>query len=385
MQQVFARWGSYGSGNGTLRKRGAIDDWRGWNLAINVLPDGASKSVKGLVCRLNKKGRELNAHADVAQWEEMAIRFDILPQHSDEVAGYDLNKVAQFARSAMDLAAKGPSKGQIDFADMIFLPIYHGWIRPKYSTVIVDEYQDMSPMQLLMAQQLAKDGLIVVGDDRQGIYGFRGADTTFAQRIREEMSADELTLNVSFRCPKRVAEVARGIVSDFEAHGNNADGEVVELDDTDYSQLIELAEEGDVILSRYNAPMVGIVLRLLRAGKPACIKGRRNEVEGFKKTVKLLVEGCNGTMPAVVMFNDQEEGDPDEVTQLLSNLYSWHAKEIDRIYSSGAYNKEPLIDALDDRVATLRALWSGNMNPWFKISPSRTKSQTGLPEILRYS
>ncbi len=74
--------------------------------------------------------------------------------------------------------------GFIDFADLeaYFLQIirnsdYLSAIAPEFAFVLVDEFQDTNPMQLAIYSELFKVArkVILVGDLKQAIYGFRGA------------------------------------------------------------------------------------------------------------------------------------------------------------------------------------------------------------------
>ena len=58
-----------------------------------------------------------------------------------------------------------------------FLKLRHEW-QEKFELIFVDEYQDTDPVQYQIIKSLAEKhlNLRVVGDDDQGIYGFRGAD-----------------------------------------------------------------------------------------------------------------------------------------------------------------------------------------------------------------
>ncbi len=67
----------------------------------------------------------------------------------------------------------------IDFADMLYLP-YKWRMYPlkKYDFVFIDECQDLSRSQLAIALKYARkeSRILSVGDPRQSIYGFTGAD-----------------------------------------------------------------------------------------------------------------------------------------------------------------------------------------------------------------
>jgi superfamily I DNA/RNA helicase len=102
------------------------------------------------------------------------------------------------------LARKG-----IDFTDMIFLPVANNWIRPQYDMVVVDEAQDMNTCQLAIAQGLARNRVVVVGDDRQAIYGFRGADSGSLDRLKDELKATELGLTTTYRCGRGIVALAQ--------------------------------------------------------------------------------------------------------------------------------------------------------------------------------
>src|SRR5207248_1814934 len=129
--------------------------------------------------------------------------------------GYRTEHIAEWALKAMDLARE--RTGVITFSDMLFLPLVHGWASGRWDLVVVDECQDMNAAQLALAGRCLVPGgrIAVVGDDRQAIYGFRGADSSSLDRLLEAYDAKELPLTITYRCPKRVVEVARLLVPDY--------------------------------------------------------------------------------------------------------------------------------------------------------------------------
>jgi superfamily I DNA/RNA helicase len=65
-------------------------------------------------------------------------------------------------------------RGIIDFDDQIYMPTLFGGSWPQFPLVMIDEAQDLSPINHAMLSKLVKHRLIAVGDPYQSIYGFRG-------------------------------------------------------------------------------------------------------------------------------------------------------------------------------------------------------------------
>lgn len=103
------------------------------------------------------------------------------------------------------------------------------------------------------------------------IYGFRGADIDCLDRLKDELHAEELGLNTTYRCPQAVVEIAQRLVPDFVAAASAPLGQVVE---GDVETVLNKARAGDVILSRTNAPLVPLCLSFIRKQVPAKIEGR---------------------------------------------------------------------------------------------------------------
>lgn len=154
-------------------------------------------------------------------------------------------------------------KGYIDFDDQIYMSTLFGGNFPKFPLVMVDEAQDLSALNHEMVKKLVGDRLIAVGDPWQSIYAFRGAHTESMSWLKDEFNMKELTLSVSFRCPRKIVELARWRVPHFKYRDGAEEGEVTNLGKWDQSHLPESA----AILCRNNAPLFKCALKLIQRGR----------------------------------------------------------------------------------------------------------------------
>jgi superfamily I DNA/RNA helicase len=314
-------------------------DNRAKSLAEEVCGSRTPDPIKRLVSKLHTKGREIAPHAvNHSELIDIAIAFDCTPDEDWAQDGFDLEYICRSAIEAMALAAEVKPAAGIDFADMLFLPVRNRWLRPRYDLIVVDEAQDMNATQLeIVAGVLAEGGRIaVVGDDRQAIYGFRGADTGCLDRLKAELRAAELGLNTTYRCGKTIVAEARKIVPDFRVADSAHDGTVTHAT---LDKLLAGIAVGDYLLSRTNAPLIKVALTLIRNGKRARIEGR-DIGAGLKSITKKLATGrAANSLPA-----------------WLEKLTNWEAKEAAKAERAGLSGK---VDHIYDQGATLRALADG--------------------------
>lgn len=203
----------------------------------------------------------------------MAEARGMEPESYQETAGWDIESVCSVAERAMELAKKPDAAGRISFNDQLWLPVVMKWVRPWFELVVVDEAQDMNATQLLLAQRSCKPSgrIVLVGDPRQAIYAFRGADVNGMERLQNELKAKSFPLTTTYRCPKKVVELAKILVPDYQAATTAPEGTISDLL---LDKVIDTAKPGDAIISRTNAPLMGVCLALLRQGVRAYIEGR---------------------------------------------------------------------------------------------------------------
>jgi len=164
----------------------------------------------------------------------------------------------------------------IDFDDMIWLPIVDEKIKAKIEKmdfVMVDEGQDLNPAQIAFVLSLIGENgrIIVVGDRKQSLYGFRGADTEAIPRLVKELDAVTLPLSISYRNPKSVVEAAKELVPQIEAWENAKEGQILKIK---YPEFANRVKVGDMVVCRTNAPLVEPAFNLIKRGNKAIIRGR---------------------------------------------------------------------------------------------------------------
>lgn len=222
----------------------------------------------------------------------------------------------------------------ITYSEMIRHPVIHGYPDDLHDVVFVDEAQDLNSTQHALLRKLVrKNGkLVAVGDRFQSCYNFRGADPRSMDRLKADWDMEELPLDVSYRCSAAIIQEAQKIVGEetIKPHDAADTGEVLtaRLED-----LATVAQEGDMILCRINAPLVGIALRLLKAGKKAIIRGR-----DIGSQLASLVRRSKATT----------------IKELLSYIADWKSDKISRAIA--AKKSENALQSIEDTATTLSSI-----------------------------
>jgi superfamily I DNA/RNA helicase len=163
----------------------------------------------------------------------------------------------------------------IDLSDQIWLPITLNFDFPTFSTILVDEAQDLDLAQIEFVSRLAeqKEGTRVIyfGDRHQAMYQFRGAKNAI-DLLDEQFNPNIFPLPISYRSARKIISRAQSIVPEIEARPNAPEG--LEKFITS-EQMLDLAKPGCFILSRTNAPLVPLVFYFLKKKIPCNIQGRK--------------------------------------------------------------------------------------------------------------
>ena len=119
-----------------------------------------------------------------------------------------------FARVERALQAAKRDARVLDFNDLeehALLALQNDAVRQHYQqrfqAVLVDEVQDTSPIQAAIIDALTEQATVtIVGDEKQSIYGFRGADVRLFERMqaRFAVGGEVVSLATSFRIHTRL-------------------------------------------------------------------------------------------------------------------------------------------------------------------------------------
>jgi superfamily I DNA/RNA helicase len=215
----------------------------------------------------------------------------------------------------------------IDFDDQIYMSTLFGGSFTRFSVILVDEAQDLSPLQHHMVRRsLASGGRVIsVGDRRQAIYGFRGADSSSMDSLAAMFPGEFLPLTMSFRCPQTVVLEAQKVAPEIRPWPGADLGTVDTLPKWRPASI----ESRSVVLCRTNAPLLKVAWEILASGRGVSVLG----TDIGKGLIRLIDKLSPTSMPTI---------------SFLSVLDAWAAGEI---------AARPNVEAkISDKVESIRAL-----------------------------
>lgn len=278
-----------------------------------LVPLGAPLGIKG----------PIEDHAD--SWEEFAF-----------IKGFELTDEAMMlARAMLKRSIDMAYKGEIDFADQIYMSVLFGGVYPKHHTVIVDEAQDLSHLNHLQLKKCTRVRLIAVGDPYQAIYAFRGADSNSMTNLQDTVGFDfqQLGLTKSFRVPHLISERQLQHVPDYGSMPWLGDGQVQNWDAVTGGWSLDDIPRKGAILCRNNAPLLRMAFALIKARRPVKILGR-----DIGAGLAGIIEKLSNKKPIPLEALDEK-------------LKAWREKE-----ATKAGDSERKLDMLNDRYESLLVL-----------------------------
>lgn len=165
-------------------------DWPLWK----KLQETTGRTLK----RRNAGGPE-NAHLAESIWDA-ADQLQVHPGPIDE-ALYHIECLLSGALEALDHYQNlKVESGLIDYGDMVTFantilddPEWRHEIAGQFDCLIIDEFQDTNPLQYALLQRLQEQGIptLIVGDLKQSIMGFQGADPRLFNALLNQEQANQ--------------------------------------------------------------------------------------------------------------------------------------------------------------------------------------------------
>jgi ATP-dependent exoDNAse (exonuclease V) beta subunit len=215
--------------------------------------------------------------------------------------------VALTASYTHTLAALKKARGVLDFGDLQMhaahllerRPDLRGRYRSAFRLLMVDEFQDTDELQLRVIQSVAGENLCTVGDERQSIYRFRGADLDVYRRHREEMSragAHPVELVENYRSHADVI----GFVNTVFSHPRLFGGDLLHLE----------ARRTEPQSPLVTARTPRICADLVHAGGSPKAASRQAEAESLADRFSLLRDAGVSPADMVVLVRRYASADP---------------------------------------------------------------------------
>ncbi|MEX2109603.1 MAG: UvrD-helicase domain-containing protein [Gemmatimonadaceae bacterium] len=140
-----------------------------------------------------------------------AYRFRGDPLQADDIALYQRYQDLLVRRKMLDFDTLVLKAAQL-LADETVA----SQVRERWSAVLVDEFQDLNPVQYQIIRSLAREhrNVFAVGDDEQSIYSWTGANPeVFRDFDRDFDVSTRAQLGENWRCPRQVVDLARRLIA----------------------------------------------------------------------------------------------------------------------------------------------------------------------------
>ncbi len=257
--------------------------------------------------------------------------FDDIVDHHN----MDVPTSTEFKQCAIDtFTACIEHQAHYDFDDQKYMPLYLMMPIPVFDQVMLDEYQDACPIEMLLMSAAAEGGQFAAfGDPDQCIYGFKSADPARSEAFLKRLKARQLPLSICYRCPTAVIDEAKKIVPRIEAAPGAKRGYVGE---ETYDKILGKVGAKDFMLCRTTDELVKTQIKLTQMGKKSKVRGR-----DFGTALDGIIKRVSGNNNQMVVA--------DFITALI-------AYQFERIEQLTSLRRENEIVNLEDRVNSIKAL-----------------------------
>ncbi|MBU6510867.1 MAG: exodeoxyribonuclease V subunit beta [Betaproteobacteria bacterium] len=182
-----------------------------------------------------KKGRELQPPEGFEQLAGLREQLRALPRADAELAD---RACAAAERRLLELKRQARSFGFVDLQQRLAQALegpggagLRQRIREQYPVALLDEFQDTSALQYRLFDSLYRVGandpeaaLLLIGDPKQSIYGFRGADIDSYIRARRATAGRHYALDTNYRSTQALVQAVNRLFERAEGEQGGAFG-----------------------------------------------------------------------------------------------------------------------------------------------------------------
>lgn len=129
----------------------------------------------------------------------------------------------------------------------------------RFNYLLVDEFQDVNPVQYRLIRLWAGDGsnLFVIGDPDQAIYGFRGASNRFFRKLQEDfLAARVFRLTLNYRSTPAILRAAGALIAHNYKTGGGITAETLKFGPQDVGDEGITPEPRTLLAVRGDGPPV---------------------------------------------------------------------------------------------------------------------------------
>lgn len=135
-------------------------------------------------------------------------------------------------------------------------------LRTQFPVALIDEFQDTDPLQYRIFARIypgtAASSLILIGDPKQAIYGFRGADIQAYLAARQRARDRLHTLNINYRSTQALVDACNTFFEHAEQHDAGAfrfgSKEAAEDNPVPYVRVSAAGQADQLIIDHQSAP-----------------------------------------------------------------------------------------------------------------------------------
>ncbi|AHC39894.1 DNA helicase II [Mycoplasma ovis str. Michigan] len=149
-----------------------------------------------------------------------------LNKKTEKISSFEKGKVIQVLKNTFFLYQEYLDKKEMfDFDDLIIYfhyildhnPAKKKFIQGQFEKILVDEFQDMNFLQLLIIAQISgsKKNIFFVGDPNQAIYGFQGAYPEIFKYFKTNIDLTTKFFNLSqnYRSTQNILDLSQKLIS----------------------------------------------------------------------------------------------------------------------------------------------------------------------------